>query len=40
VTVIPDSGTGDLTGISGSLQIIIENKKHSYIFEYSLDGAT
>jgi hypothetical protein len=40
VTVIPDSGTGDLAGISGSLQIIIENKKHSYIFDYSLDGAT
>jgi hypothetical protein len=40
VTVIPDSGTGDLTGITGSLQIIIENKKHSYIFDYSLDGAT
>jgi hypothetical protein len=39
VTVIPDSGTGDLTGLSGSLQIIIENKKHSYIFEYTLDGA-
>ncbi|MDQ2767728.1 MAG: DUF3224 domain-containing protein [Gemmatimonadota bacterium] len=40
VTVIPDSGTAALTGISGSLQIIIENKKHSYIFDYSLDGAT
>jgi hypothetical protein len=40
VTVIPDSGTGELTGITGSLQIIIENTKHSYIFDYSLDGAT
>lgn len=40
VTVIPDSGTGDLTGITGSLQIIFEHKKHSYIFDYSLDGAT
>jgi hypothetical protein len=39
VTVIPDSGTGDLIGLAGSMQIIIENKKHSYIFEYTLDGA-
>ena len=39
VTVIPDSGTGELTGIAGSMQIVIENKKHSYIFEYTLDGA-
>jgi hypothetical protein len=36
VTVIPDSGTGALTGISGSLSITIENKQHSYTFDYSL----
>ena len=40
ISVIPDSGTGELTGISGSMQINIENKKHSYIFDYSIDGAT
>jgi hypothetical protein len=40
VTVVPDSGTGALTGITGSLQIVIENKQHSYIFDYALDGAT
>ena len=39
VTVIPDSGTGELVGLTGSMQIIIENKQHSYIFDYSLDGA-
>ena len=39
VTVIPDSGSGELTGLSGSLQIIIEDKKHSYLFDYSIDGA-
>jgi hypothetical protein len=38
ITVIPDSGTGALAGITGSLQIIIEGKKHSYVFDYSLDG--
>ncbi len=40
VTVIPDSGTGALAGISGSLNIIIENKQHSYTFDYALDGVT
>jgi hypothetical protein len=40
VTVVPDSGTGALTGITGSLQIVIENKQHSYVFDYALDGAT
>ena len=38
-TVIPDSGTGALAGITGSLQIIIESNQHSYIFDYALDGA-
>ena len=36
VTVVPDSGTEELTGLSGSFQIIIEGKDHSYDFEYSL----
>jgi hypothetical protein len=36
VTVVPDSGTGQLTGISGTLNIIIADGKHSYDFEYSL----
>jgi hypothetical protein len=36
VTVVPDSGTGDLTGLTGTMQIIIEGKKHSYVLDYSL----
>src|SRR5262245_8673899 len=36
IQVIPDSGTDDLTGISGSMVIIIEGKKHSFEFEYTL----
>jgi len=36
VTVVPDSGTGELVGLTGSLLIIIEGKKHSYEFEYTL----
>ena len=36
VTVTPGSGTGELKGISGTFQIIIEQGKHSYDFEYTL----
>lgn len=32
VTVVPDSGTGDLTGISGAMRILIEGGKHAYEF--------
>ncbi|HEY8794182.1 MAG TPA: DUF3224 domain-containing protein [Gemmatimonadaceae bacterium] len=38
VTVIPDSGTGALAGLAGTLNITIENKQHSYTFDYALDG--
>jgi hypothetical protein len=38
VNVIPDSGTGELTGLTGRMQIIIEGKEHRYEFEYSLPG--
>src|SRR5271165_4091355 len=35
ITVVPDSGTGGLAGISGSMTIIIkEGGKHFYEFEY------
>jgi len=36
VTVVPDSGTGQLVGLSGTMTIIIEDGKHSYEFAYSL----
>ena len=36
VTVVPDSGTEGLTGLSGRMAIIIEGKKHSYEFVYLL----
>jgi len=38
VTVVPDSGTEQLTGIAGAMKIIIEGNKHSYEFEYTLGG--
>ena len=36
VTVVPDSGTGQLAGISGKLNIKILDGKHFYEFDYSL----
>ncbi len=37
INVVPDSGTGGLAGISGSMTIIIkEGGKHFYEFEYQL----
>ena len=36
VTVVPDSGTGQLVGLTGTLTIKIEGGKHSYDFEYMI----
>jgi uncharacterized protein DUF3224 len=36
VAVVPDSGTGELTGISGTMTIIIAGGKHSYEFAYKI----
>ena len=36
VTVVPDSGTDGLLGISGALTITVEGNKHLYEFEYTL----
>jgi len=38
ITVVPDSGTGELTGLAGTMTIDIANGKHSYGFDYSLAG--
>lgn len=37
VTVVPDSGTEELKGLRGTMDIIIEGSKHSYNFEYSFE---
>lgn len=39
VTVVPDSGTDDLVGLTGTMDIIIEGGKHAYAFTYALPGA-
>lgn len=39
IIVVPDSGTGELVGLTGKLTVIIENGNHSYEFDYSLPPA-
>jgi hypothetical protein len=36
ITVVPDSGSGELAGISGTFKLDIIDGKHFYEFEYSL----
>jgi hypothetical protein len=36
VTVIPDSGTGQLVGLTGEMTIQIADGKHSYEFVYTI----
>lgn len=39
ITVVPDSGSGELAGIAGQLTIEIDGGKHSDDFEYTIEGA-
>ena len=39
ITVVPDSGTGDLVGLAGTMNIIIEAGRHSYEFDYEISSA-
>jgi hypothetical protein len=34
IHVVPDSGTGELTGLTGAMSINIQNGTHSYELEY------
>jgi hypothetical protein len=36
VTVVPDSGTGQLAGLAGTMTIQIADGKHSYEFDYTI----
>jgi len=36
ITVVPDSGTEELTGITGKLTIKIESGNHTYEFDYTI----
>src|SRR5947199_3372757 len=36
ITVVPDSGTGQLAGLTGKMTITIADGEHSYGFDYTL----
>jgi hypothetical protein len=36
IMVVPDSGTGQLVGLTGTFDIQISAGKHSYTFDYTL----
>lgn len=36
IKVVPDSGTEQLKGLAGTMQIVIEGGKHLYHFDYSI----
>lgn len=38
ITIVPDSGAGDLAGISGQMTILIEDGQHRYTLEYVTEG--
>jgi hypothetical protein len=38
IEIVPDSGTGELAGIAGSMTIKIENGKHFCQLDYSIGG--
>jgi len=35
ITVVPDSGTGELVGLTGKMLVVIVDGKHSYEFDYT-----
>lgn len=37
--VVPDSGTAELVGLSGNMEIIIAEGRHNYRFEYNIAKA-
>jgi len=39
ITVVPDSGVGELEGIAGTMSITIVDGRHFYVLDYSLPGA-
>jgi hypothetical protein len=38
ITVVPDSGTDELSGLQGTMSIVVEKGVHSYRFDYTIAG--
>jgi hypothetical protein len=39
IAVVPDSGTGELVGLAGTMTIDITNGRHSYVMDYTIASA-
>jgi hypothetical protein len=39
LSVVPDSGSGELTGLAGTMRIDIRDGQHFYAFDYSIEPA-
>src|SRR5512133_2010871 len=37
ISVVPDSGTDELVGLTGQMQIDISDGKHAYVFDYAIE---
>jgi hypothetical protein len=40
IAVVPDSGTGELAGLSGTMEIVNDSRGHSYVFNYTIAGTS
>ena len=40
VVIVPGSGTGDLAGLDGTMEILIAGREHSYELRYTLPSGT
>jgi hypothetical protein len=40
ISVVPDSGTGELIGLAGTMSITFVDGHHSYVFDYALAPAS
>jgi hypothetical protein len=39
IMVVPDSGTGELAGLAGTMSLIIDGEQHAYDLDYTLPPA-
>lgn len=39
ISVVPDSGTDELTGLGGTMSITITGRDHAYAFDYTIASA-
>jgi hypothetical protein len=37
ITVVPDSGTEQLSGLAGTFALSVVDGRHTYVFEYTLN---